>query len=72
MLHDKDRNELYKKAINLVINDFINENKCKPNVLDIGSGTGLLSLLAAQAGAEKVLAFEQVKLLADVSKDVFY
>lgn len=70
MLHDTRRNELYKKAITEVIQDFIKENHRPPTVLDVGSGTGLLSLLAAEAGASKILAIEQMKILADISTQV--
>ena len=51
MLNDARRNALYDKAI----------AKYAPNrvVLDLGSGSGLLSMMALRAGAKKVFAVEQ-------------
>ena len=46
MLSDKDRNKSYWKAI----------NKCNLKdkiILDVGAGTGILSIFAAKAGAKK-------------------
>lgn len=63
MLSDKARNEAYAKAIAKAV-------KPGDHVLDIGAGSGLLSLMAAKAGAEKVSAFEMVSDLADVASQV--
>ena len=63
MLADESRNEAYQKAIEkAVTNDSI--------VLDIGTGTGLLSMMAARAGAKKVVACEMNKKLAETAKEI--
>lgn len=59
MLADETRNQAYQAAI---------QHVCKGRrVLDVGSGTGLLSAMALQAGAAKVLGCEQVPELAQLS-----
>lgn len=50
MINDHQRNQFYHKALGN-IQDAV--------VLDIGAGTGLLSVMAAMAGARKVYAFER-------------
>lgn len=51
MLNDDGRNKFYKAAI----------DRASPGnvVCDVGAGTGILSILAAKAGAKKVIAVEQ-------------
>lgn len=51
MLADSKRNDAFEKAINKAIDN-------KSRVLDIGTGSGLLSMMAARSGAESVLACE--------------
>ena len=53
MLDDKPRMQAYHQAINA--NAELFKNKV---VLDVGCGTGILSLWAAQAGARRVYAVE--------------
>ena len=55
MLEDRERNEAFKEAIGKIV---------KPGdvVLDMGAGTGFLSILSAQAGARKVYAIEVTKM----------
>ena len=53
MISDKVRTEIYRNAILQNRKDF--EGKV---VMDVGSGSGILSLFAAQAGAKKVYAIE--------------
>lgn len=53
MLNDGPRNRAYKQAI------FDNKDQIKGKVvLDVGAGTGILSIFCAQAGAKKVYAVE--------------
>jgi predicted RNA methylase len=62
MLNDTKRNILYNEAL----------KQCAPNqvVLDLGSGSGLLSMMALRAGAKKVFAIEQDALLAQLSRTI--
>lgn len=50
LMTDKTRNMFYEKSIKLACKDKI--------VLDLGAGLGLLTLLAARAGAKKIYAVE--------------
>lgn len=67
MLKDTSRNKAYKEAI------FDNEFSIKDKiVLDVGAGTGILSILCAQVGAAKVYAVEAsdiYKVALDVIKE---
>jgi len=51
MINDGKRNIFYKNSIDQSVKDKV--------VCDIGSGTGLLSILSAKAGAKKVFAIER-------------
>ena len=53
MLNDVDRNRSYEAGIEAAIREGGGRT-----VLDLGAGTGLLSLMAARAGAERVYACE--------------
>lgn len=63
MLADTARNDAYYKVILAKI-------KKGDKVLDIGTGSGLLSMMAVKAGAERVYACEMVPVLADIAKKV--
>lgn len=67
MLTDSPRNEAYKTAI------FDNkEHIANKIILDVGAGTGILSLFCAQAGAAKVYAVEAsniYKIAEEVAKE---
>ena len=66
MLNDMRRNLAFHSAITAYIAQ--HPNKC--NVLDLGSGTGLLSLYAAAAGAAQVFAVEQDEVMFNICKNV--
>nr|WP_255327622.1 MULTISPECIES: 50S ribosomal protein L11 methyltransferase [unclassified Prochlorococcus] len=63
MMNDADRNRCYAEAINKAV---------KPNdlVLDIGAGAGLLSMMAAEAGASEVIACEMVIPIANKAQAI--
>lgn len=62
MLHDHRRNTLYRAAIERVAKGRI--------VLDIGTGSGLLAMMAARAGAEKVIACEMTPAMAATARAI--
>jgi predicted nicotinamide N-methyase len=63
MLADQARNEAFDHAIrNAVTPDNV--------VLDIGTGSGLLAMMAARAGAAKVVACEAHTALAETAKEI--
>lgn len=64
MLKDVVRTKTYQNAI--YQNAFIFKNKV---VLDVGAGTGILSLFCAKAGAKHVYAVE-CSLMADMAKQI--
>lgn len=58
MLTDSDRNARYFHAIEAMIKEFARREGRRPVVLDAGCGTGLLTLFALVAGAERVIAVD--------------
>lgn len=73
MLNDRRRNQAYKVAIARLIQQGFNEDGSAV-ILDIGAGTGLLSMLAAQEAPSnkriQIFACEQFATLSDVSRHV--
>jgi predicted RNA methylase len=63
MINDTGRNIFYKNAIESCVKDKI--------VVDIGTGTGFLSILAARAGAKKVYSVEQNLERYNFAKEIF-
>jgi type II protein arginine methyltransferase len=62
MLNDEQRNAAFERALsNAVTPDTV--------VLDIGSGTGLLAMMAARAGARETVTCEMVTSLAELARD---
>ena len=62
MLNDRHRNQAFAKAIESVV------TSATERVCDIGTGSGLLGILAAQNGAKEVIGFEIEPSLARVAK----
>ena len=63
MLADSARNEAYAQAIERAVAP-------ETRVLDIGTGTGLLSMMAARAGAAKVVTCEMSPPIAQSAKEI--
>ncbi|XP_061440694.1 protein arginine N-methyltransferase 9 isoform X1 [Rhineura floridana] len=64
MLNDSNRNLLYQRAIEKAI-----RSGCR-SVLDIGTGTGILSMFAKKAGAPSVYACELSKTMYELACEV--
>lgn len=62
MLADHDRNDAYEAALERAL-----KQQPGTRVLDIGTGSGLLAMMAARAGASEVLACEMNGELADMA-----
>ncbi len=60
MVNDTGRNDAYRRAIESVV-------KKDDVVLDIGTGSGLLAMMAARAGARKVVACELLGSMAEMA-----
>jgi hypothetical protein len=70
MLRDTFRNAAYEAAITARVTDFRRRTGRAPVVLDVGAGTGLLSMMAHRAGAAHVYAVEQWAPMAEVARQV--
>ncbi len=55
MVHDEGRNGAFDRALRAAVGRFAEEYGRMPRVLDIGSGSGLLAMMAARAGATEVV-----------------
>ncbi|CAN2389575.1 [myelin basic protein]-arginine N-methyltransferase activity [Pristimantis euphronides] len=69
MLHDKDRNEKYYQGIRSAVKR-VKDRGEDAVVLDIGTGTGLLSMMALTAGADYSYAIEVFKPMADAAAQI--
>ena len=63
MMNDNERNNAYLRAINSAI-------KGNEYVLEIGTGSGLLSMMADDAGAQKVVTCEVSQPIAEAAKRI--
>lgn len=63
MINDEERNDAYQRAL---------ERNVKPEdlVLEIGTGSGLVAMMAARAGAARVVTCEVLPEIAAIAKDV--
>lgn len=66
MMNDAPRNDAFEDAIKAAIA----VTGPDARVLDIGAGSGLLSLMAARAGARKVVACEMDPMIAEMAQHI--
>ncbi|MFN4096823.1 MAG: 50S ribosomal protein L11 methyltransferase [Sphingomonas sp.] len=66
MMNDVARNDAFEAAIAAAIE----VRGPQARVLDIGAGSGLLSLMAARAGARAVVACEMEPMIADMAQQI--
>lgn len=72
MVNDRDRNDAYDQAIRRAVQrkQQTNPPGADLQVLDIGSGSGLLAMMAARAGASRVTTVEVDGAMAQVAKKI--
>merc|ERR1711936_114021 len=69
MLHDSERNKMYYEGLKAAI--ALKRSQGQPvHVLDIGTGTGLLSMMAAKIGADSVTAIEEFLPMANRAEKI--
>lgn len=69
MLHDWERNQKYDAALRKTIAQMRRAGK-EVHVLDIGTGTGILSMMALRAGADTVTACEAFLPMANCAQRI--
>ena len=69
MLNDQHRHKAYRSAIQQAIKKFHKKNE-SVRLLDIGTGSGLLTLYAAEAGADFIIACECNTTMANIARSV--
>lgn len=63
MINEAKRNDAYRKAIEAAVEEGM-------HVLEIGTGSGLLAMMAARAGASRVTTCEMVPVLAEKARAI--
>ncbi|KAH8253267.1 hypothetical protein KR032_004540 [Drosophila birchii] len=69
MLHDWERNQKYFAALRKTIGEMRSAGR-EVHVLDIGTGTGILSMMALEAGADTVTACEAFLPMANCAAKI--
>ena len=70
MLHDTERNRKYYEALRQTVRDLRSHGKTFIQGLDIGAGTGILSMMAAKAGVDHVIACESFEPMSKTAQKV--
>ncbi|KRZ28440.1 Protein arginine N-methyltransferase 7, partial [Trichinella pseudospiralis] len=68
MLMDNERNQAFQRAIESALEKCCNKDFV--HVIDIGSGSGYLAMLAARASANRVTAVEQCSNLVECARKI--
>jgi predicted RNA methylase len=68
MLADKQRNQTYEAAIKETIDQFVQTQGRAPTVLDLGAGSGLLSIMCLHHGAEHVTLLDAHETLCNIAE----
>jgi tetratricopeptide (TPR) repeat protein len=63
MMNEQNRNQAYFDALKAVVTD-------KSSVFEIGTGSGLLAMMAAKLGAKQVTTCETVALIAETAQQI--
>ena len=63
MMNEQNRNQAYYDALKAVVTD-------KSTVFEIGTGSGLLAMMAAKLGAKQVTTCETVPLIAETAQQI--
>lgn len=66
MLNDTTRNDAFERAIQAAVA----REGPDARILDVGAGSGLLSMMAARAGAQNIIACERVPIIAEAAERI--
>ena len=70
MIAEHPRNVKFERALLRAIRAHTRTHGRAPHVLDIGSGTGLLAMMAARGGARRVTSVEMVPAVCEVARQI--